>query len=184
MQKIEKYADCHVHIGGDTEKGYAMLDSLAEIGITEASLLSIALSSPDANLSALDYKKKYKKINLHVFGGLCYEGDYGRIPYHKQVETMLGQGCEGVKLIEMKPNCRKLVGKGLNDPSYDEMFSMLEERGIPVLAHVNDPETFWDKSQMTPAEIERGWWYGDGTFLTKQAIYDEVFEMLDRHPKL
>ena len=60
----------------------------------------------------------------------------------------------------------------------------MEERGTPVHIHSGDPETFWDLSKMTPYEIARGWYYGDGSFLSREAIYEEDFEMLAKHPKL
>ncbi|MBR4884676.1 MAG: amidohydrolase family protein, partial [Lentisphaeria bacterium] len=86
--------------------------------------------------------------------------------------------------LDMKPDFRKRLGKGLNHPSYDRMFSLLEERQVPVLIHSGDPETFWDPDKVTEYQKKAGWFYGDGSFLKCEEIYAEVFAMLDKHPRL
>ena len=54
------------------------------------------------------------------------------------------------------------------------MFQFLEERESPVNIHLADPETFWDVGQE----------YADSSFPLKSQMYEEAFEMLDKHPRL
>lgn len=185
---MKRFADSHVHMKiSELLKAEEYLDTLASVGVTDVSLLALS-ASPNydivQNLSVLYWKEKYKKIKIRAFGSLHETDIYKNVPYEKQVETLLDLGCDGIKFLHMKPDMRKLLGKGINHPDYDKALSILEERGTPVVVHSGDPETFWDITRMTPYEIERGWYYGDGTFLTREEIYQEDFEMLKKHPKL
>jgi hypothetical protein len=49
---------------------------------------------------------------------------------------------------------------------------------------VNDPETFWDAESVPAWARERGWFYGDGSFPSKEQIYGEVDRVLQRFPRL
>ena len=123
-------------------------------------------------------------MNIRAFGSFHEDDIYKNIPYEKQYEILMNLGCDGIKFIQMKPDRRIVTGKGLNDLSYDMALSAMEERGTPAVIHSGDPETFWDINQMTPHEIERGWFYGDGKHLSCEKIYEEDFEMLKKHPHL
>ncbi|MBE7053568.1 MAG: hypothetical protein E7391_04760 [Ruminococcaceae bacterium] len=182
---MKKLADIHVHIDSlsiDAVKG--MFDFLKELGVTDLTILALCKHGIFQNLASLYWKNKYKDINISSFGSLHQNDIYSDIPYEKQVETLLDMGMDGMKFLEMKPDFRKTLTEGVNSKKYDKMFSLLEERNIPTLFHVNDPEEFWDLQKIPKNHLERGWFYGDGTYLSKQEIYDEVFKMLDKHPKL
>lgn len=185
---MKKFADTHVHVKyEENEKTIAMFDTIKSKGVTDISLLAILNFEKYGclqNLAILNYKKTYKDLKIRAFGGIDDIGMFSHIPYERQVEALLDMGCDGIKFLNQKPDTRKLFGKGLNHESYDKMFSLLEERGTPVLIHSGDPETFWDITKVSPATIERGWFYGDGTFLSPEEIYAEDFEMLDKHPNL
>ena len=182
---MNNLADIHVHIDTtDAKKVYELFDSLKDVGVTDLTILGLTKHGIFQNLLALYYKNKYKKINISVFGSLHHNDIYSDIPYEKQVELLIDMGIDGMKFLEMKPDFRKLLPEGVNSEKYDKMFTLLEEKGLPVLMHVNDPEEFWDIQKIAPSHIERGWFYGDGTYLSRQEIYDEVFEMLKKHPKL
>ena len=185
---MKNFADAHIHMkNNDPAVMRNYLDTIAGTGITDASILALCAMPGYGivqNLSALWWKKNYQKIKLRCFGSLHEIDIYREVPYEKQTEELLRLGCDGMKFIHMKPDMRKLLGKGINHPDYDRAFSLMEERGTPVHIHSGDPETFWDLSKMTPYEIARGWYYGDGSFLSREAIYEEDFEMLAKHPKL
>ena len=93
-------------------------------------------------------------------------------------------GCDGIKFIQMKPNYRKPLGKGVNHPSYDAAFALMEADGTPVTIHSGDPQDNWDINKTSEYAIKHGWFYGDGTFPSYEDLYRENFEMLDKHPKL
>ena len=180
-------ADCHIHIrGGRFQEIEKMLDEVASMGVTEASLLALPFRSVSENLSALYWKMNYKKIRLRAFGGLHQTDRFAYVPYEEQVMKLLELGCDGIKLMDMCPELRKLNGKGVNHPSYDKMFSLLENKGVPVLMHVNDPREFWEIPDSANCEdeiIKKGGYIGLG-FSAFEDIYSETLQMLDKHPKL
>lgn len=182
---MNKLADTHVHIDSTSISAVNdLFDSLIDIGVTDIAILALAKHGIFQNIAALYYKNKYKKLNISAFGSLHHHDIYEDIPYEKHVEKLLDMGMDGMKFLEMKPDFRKTLTEGVNSKKYDKMFSLLEERKAPVLMHVNDPEEFWDLQKIQKNHLERGWFYGDGTYLSNQEIYDEVFEMLDKHPRL
>jgi predicted TIM-barrel fold metal-dependent hydrolase len=185
---MKKIADTHLHFEHlESTKIKEFLDIVAGTGVTDASILAICtmLDFDIANnILALYWKENYKKIKLRVFGSFHEIDLYKDIPYEKQAEKLLSLGCDGIKFIQMKPDVRKLIGKGVNHTDYDKAFSLLEERQIPVLIHSGDPETNWDASKVGEYEKKKGWFYGDGTFLSREEHYEEVFGMLDKHPNL
>ena len=183
-----KIADSHMHIKYmDTEHVYRMLDGSYQLGVSDASLLSI-VTHPEypiaQNLAVLGYKDEYKKINLRAFGAFHERDIYASVPYVEQTERLIALGCDGIKFLHMKPNIRKYVGKGIDDPSYDAALTLMEERGVPVVLHSGDPETFWDIDKIPKSLIARGWFYGDGSYPSCEEHYAEVYRMLDKHPNL
>ena len=184
-----RIADGHVHLEdvviGEFDSPRIMLDSLADKSVTDVSLLAyMPFSDIVTNLRVLYWKKNYRRMSVRAFGCFHEADIYRDIPYEKQYENLMNLGCDGIKFIQMKPDRRKALGKGLNDASYDRVLSVMEERGTPALIHSGDPETFWNRDLMTEDEIRYGWFYGDGTHLSCDEIYEECFEMLKKHPKL
>ena len=183
MIDLKKFVDSHIHMR-EYEKGNIMLDYVADCGVTDVVLQALPKYSICENLGMLYWKINYKKINVLAFGGLHHFDIFSDIPYEKQAQKLLKLGFDGMKFLEMKPDFRKELGKGLNDPSFDNMFSLLEEQKIPITIHCADPEKNWDINKVSPGALAAGWFYGDGTFSTKQELYDETLEMLRKHPQL
>ena len=183
---MKGFADGHIHIrGGKFEEIEKMLDELAEIGVTEVSLLALPFRSVSENLSALYWKMKYQKMKVRAFGGLHQTDRYSDVPYEQQVKQLLALGCDGIKLMDQCPDIRKYLRKGINDPVYDPMLTMLEELGTPVVLHANDPYEKWeDPKTAAPEEARFKGLYLQEGFLTYEEIYKETREMLDKHPKL
>ncbi len=189
MLDLSRFADCHIHMEiNDFKKVESMLDYMSTLGVTDTTILCLEnyLGCDRANMfTALYFKTHYKKINIKVFGSL-YEFDiYKDVPFLDQVKRMMKMGCDGIKLMNMKPDVHKALGRGINDPLYEPMFAHLEETQFPIMLHAADPEEFWgDPENMLEGQVAAGWCYADGTFPTYKQIYDEVYEVLDRHPKL
>ncbi len=123
----------------------------------------------------------------YAFGGLHY--NLPPIPCDaaglaSQAEELLADGFDGIKMIEGKPSTMKALKRPLNSPTYDEFYSLLESTQTPLLFHVADPETFWNAEQCPQWAHNAGWFWGDGTFPTKQALYSQVDDILNRHPRL
>ena len=183
---MKNFANAHVHVkANDINSAKSFLDELVRIGVTHIGLHGLTeMFGTPRNLATLYWKKNYKKLDIFAFGSLHLTDIYKDIPLEAQAEKLLEMGFDGIKLIDMKPTVRKASGRGINHPCYDKMFDMLEEREIPVLMHVNDPEEFWDADKINPDFIKRGWFYGDGTYPSYQDIYNETFAVLDRHKNL
>lgn len=185
---MRSFSDSHLHIYKyDYNKTAAFLDEILKNNVKEAAIQSLAAyigAGVAQNLYALYMKHFYKKIKLYVFGSFQEFAPYAYVPYEKQAEHLLDMGCDGIKMIQMKPDVRKLLGKGICHPDYDKAFSMLEERNTPVLIHSGDPETFWDITKMSEDHIRFGWYYGDGTYLSSEEHYAETFARLDKNPRL
>lgn len=183
------FADAHLHLLHTApEDVQDMLTAIANTGVTDASLLAVCPMEEYGvlqNFLILWWKKHFCGMKLRAFGSLHEANDlYGSVPYEKQLKALLDFGCDGIKFIHMKPDIRKQVGKGIDDPSYDGVFAEMEARGIPVLIHSGDPESFWDPALADPRDVARGWFYGDGTYCTWKEIYGETLRRLDKNPNL
>jgi len=189
MIKLDKYADAHVHIelfnNENYEKTKRLLDLLKERSVTDISALTYMPDCTVAgNLNTLWWKKHYTDVKIRAFSAFHEEDVYKNVPYETQYEKLMELGCDGIKFIQMKPNYRKPIGHGINHPSYDAAFSMMEADGTPVTIHSGDPQEHWDITKVNDYAIKHGWYYGDGTFPSCEDIYREDFEMLDKHPRL
>jgi len=101
------------------------------------------------------------------------------------IDLLLAAGCDGIKMIEGKPQMRKM----LPVPAFDsDAFAPYWEKAaqiqVPILMHVNDPEEFWDADRVPGWAVERGWFYGDGSFIHNEAQYTEIFNVLAKNPDL
>ena len=185
---MKKIIDSHVHICDISNSAVeGMLDELSDFGVSSLALMSICTKpSYDVaqNLCTLWWKNTYDRMRVYSYGCLHELDLYASVPYETQAQRLLSLGCDGIKFLHMKPDLRRAIGKGVNDPSYDGVLSMLEERGVPVTIHSGDPEEFWDIDKIPKQHIARGWFYGDGTYLSREEHYAEIFDMLDKHPRL
>ena len=169
-----KLADSHIHIRFcDPDKIMGMLDSLWEEGVCEACLLTLPYRGAAENLAALYVKQHYRQYPVRVLGGLHVTDRYAALPPETVAAALLDMGCDGMKLM-FSPDLRRFYGRGIDDPWYDRFFALMEERDVPLNIHLVDPEEFWDK----------GGRYDDPSFLSKQAIYEEMFRRLEKNPRL
>ena len=181
--------DCHVHMRGDMVSVENLHGLMEACGYDGMSLMCIALRDDrglKTGLLGLLFKALYPG-KVYAFGGLRHP-ESGTVPdarpYAEQARHLLELGCDGIKMIEGKPTTRKMLGRPLDTPEYDGLYSYLEEESVPVLFHVADPETFWDPELAPPTAHERGWFYGDGTFTGKEELYAEAEGVLAKHPDL
>lgn len=189
MLYINKFADFHIHTSADKiPDDFKVLKEIHDDQTEYVNILGIDYVEHDCDntLRALYLKEKFKEMNVSVFGSLRYDRykNFYNTPFLKQAEDLLNMGCDGIKLIEEKPNYRNFVGFGLNSCLYDDMFNMLEEKQVPIIAHINDPEYFWDKNIMPQVYIDRGWCYDSPEFMSFDEILNEVLERLEKNPNL
>ena len=92
-------------------------------------------------------------------------------------------GCDGIKMIEGKPTSRQRMDVPVTDAYFADYWARVEELGLPIVWHVNDPEEFWDPDKIPGWAKERKWGYGPDD-VKKEQLYAEVDEVLARHPGL
>ena len=182
-------ADCHIHYGNPMlMKGLMNILDKNRIG-----KCNIVCTPHEKRLSlvpdALHLKAHYPE-KVYVFGGLdisvlfMYPETCGTY-FANYVDTLLAMGCDGVKMIEGKPDMRKrLPIPAFDGQAYAPYWVKMEAIGLPVVFHVNDPEEFWDVKQVPEWAREQGWYYGDGSYINNEVQYNEVINVLRRHPGL
>jgi predicted TIM-barrel fold metal-dependent hydrolase len=183
-----KVIDGHVHFR-DLKWTEPVLEWMDRAGLASVNLVSTP--SPDTvnqNAELVYLKARYPK-RFYASGGLDYlqgMADRGRMSelLGAQIYTLKAIGFDGLKLIEGKPTARKRLQIPLDAPAYEGMWAALEELQMPIVCHVADPEEFWDLDKVPKWALTRDWFYGDGSFPTKEALYAEIDRVLERHPTL
>ncbi len=132
-------------------------------------------------------KAQYPKL-FFVFAGLNHaqklsDGRVKTPSLVQQVDGFVKMGCDGIKMIEGQPTSRQRMDIPVTDPYFADYWACVEELGIPIVWHVNDPEEFWDPAKIPGWAKERNWGYGPGD-VQKEQLYSEVDEVLSKHPNL
>ncbi len=136
------------------------------------------------------YLKAHHPERVYVSGGMDFSyfltgRDHIGSIFADYVDTLMAMGCDGIKMWEGKPDIRKRYAiPPFDSPIYAPYWNRLKERKIPLVFHVNDPETYWDKATASEYVIQQGWFYGDGTFINNEVQYSEVFNVLSQNPEL
>jgi predicted TIM-barrel fold metal-dependent hydrolase len=179
--------DGHIHFV-HPERLDEMLALFNEAHVSRANL--VCLPNPDAsthNPAALYFKQKYPK-KVFISGALDYSvlAHPAQAPegLAAQIVMLKQQGFDGLKLIEGKPQVRKILPYPLDGPLYEQMWAELEREAFPVVFHVNDPDEFWDAKRCPNWARENGWDYSDGSYPSKEDLYAEVDQILSRNPRL
>ena len=181
--------DCHIHYAHPN-----LMSDLVEIcGSLKIDRFNIVCTPDQERLSLVPdalHLKAHHPERVFVFGGLNVAAYFmapqqvGEI-FADFIDLLLAAGCDGIKMIEGKPQMRKM----LPVPSFDsEAFAPYWEKAaqiqVPILMHVNDPEEFWDADRVPDWAVERGWFYGDGSYINNEAQYSEVYNVLAKNPTL
>jgi hypothetical protein len=181
--------DCHIHFG-HPDFAPGLIEILDKNGVNKFNIVCTPHRTRLSLVPDALYLKSLHPQRVYVFGGLDISplfmapGSCGTL-FAEYVGTLLKMGCDGVKMIEGKPDMRKMLPiPPFDGPAYEPYWNRLEENGVPLLFHVNDPEEFWDPQRVPEWARRQGWFYGDGTFVNNEAQYTEIFHVLERHPKL
>jgi len=135
-----------------------------------------------ALLAKLTYPGRVYACGGLFHGPAAMAGDGLDLP--GQAKRLMELGFDGIKMLEGKPSTYKQLGLAMNDPAYDAYYDYLQAGGIPVVWHVADPESFWDRDKIPPHFLKQGWFYGDGTYPSQEQLYAEVDDVLGRFPGL
>jgi hypothetical protein len=185
--KVRDIVDSHVHMGGvDTEK--SMEGVRKATGISRMGLVSIQDPAQGAGLAASLYMKSRHPGTYYVLAGLNHaqklsEGKVKAPSLTEQLDSFVRTGCDGIKMIEGKPTSRQQMDIPVTDPYFADYWAHVEELGLPIVWHVNDPEEFWDPDKIPGWAKKNDWGYGPDD-VTKEELYAEVDEVLERHPRL
>ena len=184
---LQGIVDGHVHMGGIAEEA-PLLAIRKATGIEKMALVSIQDPTAGAGLAqSLSMKARHPGV-FYVFAGLNHaerlSGGRVRTPsLVDQVNAFAAMGCDGIKMIESKPDSRRHLNVPLTDPYYAAYWARVEELGLPLVWHVNDPEEFWDPERLPSWARKENWGYGPND-VQKEQLYAEVDGVLARHPKL
>jgi hypothetical protein len=184
-----KIIDGHIHFAHYEYEG-SLLEILDRAGIDK---LAVVCTPDEKRLSlvpdALHLKSEHPQ-KVYVFGGLDISPlfmtpDIAGEAFAHYVDVLRALGADGVKMIEGKAEMRKrLPVPDFDDPVYAPYWEKMAETQMPLIFHVNDPETFWDAEKVPDWAREMGWFYGDGTYVDNEDQYRQVLNVLDRFPNL
>jgi predicted TIM-barrel fold metal-dependent hydrolase len=181
--------DNHVHMGSIAQGGEASLLAIREVTtIDKMGLVSIQDPASASGLPQSLYMKARHPETFYVFAGLNHaekltEGEVETRSLAAQVDEFVEMGCDGIKMIEGKPTSRQRMDIPVTDPYFADYWARVEELGLPIVWHVNDPEEFWDPDRIPGWAKERDWGYGPED-VQKEELYTEVDEILGRYPNL
>lgn len=192
--------DSHVHIHANWEDGAEFgnenyrkqLEAYRRTGgFSYVNVLGIPyLRTRDVCQNLMIALLKLENPHFYAYAGLVYPDQPVRLPFRdglspeEQLEDILAVGFDGVKMLEEKPNARKLLGLALDDPAYEPFFAEMEQRQEHLVWHVNDPANFWDPETFRTSGINPAWCYAGEGFLSYEQTYTEVLNVMQRHPLL
>ena len=175
-----KIIDAHTHVSHADEGSPALYQVAEENQIAMNTVLSLSCTGDlTQNIGCAACKLTHPGMT-YAFAGLEYASGRG---YLEQLKRYMALGFDGMKMLEAKPTTRKDLNIRLDDACYDAYFSHLEETQFPVLFHVADPPEFWDAEKAPDWAVAAGWLY-DGTYPPYRQFYEEVDNMLRKHPRL
>ena len=152
MERRE-WIDCHVHVlEGGTGQAESLVRKQRQRGFAASNFLSVE-GMGDGAQNALAIYYKLIDPQSYAFGSMHYRFAYD---FGEEVRKLHRIGLDGIKMIENKPTERKKLGYSQDDARYESLYRTLEELNMPLLAHVGDPEEFWDKDRIPPWALEAG----------------------------
>jgi len=187
QSKARGIIDGHAHMGSMDGQD-AMLAICRAAGIEKMALASIQDPQAGTGLPQSLGMKFLHPASFYVFAGLNHAERLSRRKVRtsglaEQADCFARMGCDGIKMIEGKPTSRQQLNVPVTDPYFADYWAAVEQRGMPVLWHVADPEEFWDPRRMPAWARQKNWGYGGGD-VRKEDLYAEVDQVLARHPRL
>lgn len=188
MYKGHRVVDGHVHYcAALPAEEFAEFLEGSGTDMANVAVISRGTDAPDAD-GALRLKELYPG-RFFVCGGLDTEiyrrggGDMGRrLAAH--VRGLAARGCDGIKMLEGKPQLRRAFPiPDFDLPCWEPYWTLLEEEQIPLLMHINDPASFWDRENVPEWAAKMGWSY-DESYINNEEQYRQILTVLSRHPGL
>lgn len=180
--------DSHIHYVLPTEYEQ-VIEALDQTGCVKGNLVAqISLTRATENIDCL-FAKYNSKGRLYCFGALnpvlYYNKEEMKTGMVEHVKHIMDCGCDGIKMLEGKPSERKFFPiPDFDDECWDPYFAYVEEKQIPIVWHVNDPEEFWDDEKVPDWARRSGWFYAVGDWVNNEDQYRQIDNVLKRHPNL
>ncbi len=190
---IKKIIDSHLHIEAWTNEEGDFLNAFEPYRNQSklAALNVCALPSHNGagnNIMCMLYKLVNPNTYLH--GGIVHlnkpisdDAPVGFDPV-TQYRELMEIGCDGIKMLEGKPSYHMVLGKDINHPALDRLYTEMEKDGVHVIYHINDPDEFWDRDRAPESAFSEGWFYGDLDYAHYDVIKAQAEKMLENHPNL
>ena len=187
MKNDKIIIDSHIH--------YSMPktidDLIGALKLSKADNLNlVAQIDPKKSSETMDclFAKYLLNNKIFVYSSLditaYYKGDNIGKNLAKYVEEIMDVGSDGIKMIEGKPEYRKKIPiPSFDSKTFEPYFDYMEKKQIPIIWHVNDPEEFWNLKKIPTWALKAGWYY-DETYVNNYKQYEEVLNVLTKHPNL
>ncbi len=177
--------DGHLHVWHGY-KPELIWETLSAVGVQRCNALSLNIFEHGGtyNAEALDFKR-FSNGMAYAFGSIDYTrhfqgGKMTPADLVDQARQIQASGFDGIKMWEGKPLGYVLLPDRVDGEFFDPFFSWMETEGFPIILHLADAARFWD-----PARKGLDLWnYAGETYPTRQQMYAELENILDRHPRL
>ena len=160
---------------------------LQTCGLEALSIPAITLyEEPDFACNALSlYAKLLLPERIYALAGLRrYLNREDNRDMLEQAKRLMAAGFDGFKMI-CKPNARRKFKLSIDDEIFDPFYEEAEKEQWPILFHVGDPASFWDREKVPGWARENDWYYGeDRNIPSYEELYREVEAVLKRYPEL
>lgn len=178
----------HVHKWYD-DNGKSFIEKFDEIqsqtglkGLCIAALTDKIHGGVETNIMSAIYK--LHNPTAYAYANLFYPETplvpplpYGMDPL-TQYKELMEIGFDGIKIL-YKPDIQKNIALPINDVFFEDFFAEAEKNNTPFLWHVADPKPNWTKD-FPPGP----WNYSDGTYPGFEEMFEQTFNVLDKHPNL
>lgn len=179
--------DAHAHLYSSISEIAGLVEIMDSAGLSAMNVACLPTglwpcSDIHVNFASLLFKA-WRPTQVYVFGGLDYTGKWASengINFCGQARKLIEMGADGIKMIEGKPNVRQKLGIPLSSSTYEEFYALLEAESFPILFHIADPDEFWDSRRVPESARKCGCFYGERGYPSKQHIYREVEEILEK----
>ena len=188
MKAIEKRIDAHIHYALPL-KPETLVAFLDETGTDMANLVLVPdrkrlTAVPDALMAKAKYPDRFYVFTSMDVSEYYRHGKQVGKYMARFVDSMRRCGCDGLKIIEGKPSMRKFMAiPDFDLPCWEPLWDYAEKTGLPVLWHLNDPETCWDPAN-APRHIRMAGEIYDDSYINNEEQYRQMERILSRHPNI
>ncbi len=179
--------DSHIHFSL-RNKYTSVLEALDLTNVSRGNLVAQIDKKRSSETVDCLYAKYKSRGKLYTFASLdptlYYDHSTLGEKLVEHVKELIKCGIDGMKMIEGKPEYRKMFPiPNFDEGCFDAYFAFMEHQQMPIIFHVNDPEEFWNLKKIPEWALKAGWYY-DKSFVNNEEQYKQLDNVLKKHPKL